>query len=244
VDAVWLSPVFRSSGVDLGYDISDYLDVDPRFGTLKDLDELVDALHAAGIRLVLDLAPNHTSDQHPWFWDSRAHRESSTWLVRWRDARPDGRPPNNWQSYFGGSAWRAVDPPGRWYLHSFHQAQPELNWENPAMREAMGGVMRFWLDRGIDGFRVDVLWLLGKDLELRDDPPNPAWREELSAYLRELRAHSEDGPRAHEYARFLRSVVDEYPDRVMIGEVSCRRSARSRTTATTCARPTCRTTSR
>jgi alpha-glucosidase len=220
VDAVWLSPIFPSPGVDLGYDISDYRDVDPRFGTLRDLDELVEALHAVGIRLVLDLVPNHTSDQHPWFGESRGHRESPRhdWYV-WRDPSPDGRPPNNWQSYFGGSAWSFLDPPGRWYLHSFHEGQPELNWDNPAVRDAMAGVMRFWLDRGIDGFRVDVLWLLGKDTELRDDPPNPDWREGLPAYLRLRRAHSEDAPRAHEYARFLRSVVDEYRDRVMIGEV-------------------------
>jgi alpha-glucosidase len=220
VDAVWLSPIFPSPGVDHGYDISDYRDVDPRFGTLADLDDLLEALHERDIRLVLDLVPNHTSDRHPWFVQSRSGRDDPRhdWYV-WRDGDPDGPPPNNWESYFGGPAWRYLDPPGRWYLHSFAEAQPDLNWDNPDVREAMADVARFWLDRGLDGFRVDVLWLLGKDPELRDNPPDPDWREGLPARLRLRREHSEDGPHAHEYVRFLRSVVDEYPDRVMIGEV-------------------------
>jgi alpha-glucosidase len=164
VDAVWLSPIYPSPGVDHGYDISDYRDVDPRFGTLADLDELVSALHERDIRLVLDLVPNHTSDRHPWFVESRRDRTDPRhdWYV-WRDGDPQGPPPNNWESYFGGPAWRYLAPPGRWYLHSFAEAQPELNWDNDDVREAMAGVARFWLDRGVDGFRVDVLWLLGKD---------------------------------------------------------------------------------
>jgi alpha-glucosidase len=220
IDAVWLSPIYPSPGADLGYDISDYRDVDPRFGTLADLDGLIEDLHRRDIRLVLDLVPNHTSDRHPWFLESRRGRDDPRhdWYV-WRDPRPDGSPPNNWLSYFGGPAWAYLEPPGRWYLHLFDPGQPDLNWENPEVRDAMTDVMRFWLGRGVDGFRVDVLWLLGKDPELRDNPPDPHWHEGLPTSLRLVRAHSEDGPRAHEYVRLLRSVIDEYPERVMIGEV-------------------------
>jgi alpha-glucosidase len=189
VDAVWLSPIYPSPGVDHGYDISDYRDVDPRFGTLADFDRLVETLHGSGIRVVLDLVPNHTSDRHPWFLESAADPTGprGDWYV-WREPGPDGGPPNNWESYFGGPAWSFLDPPGRWYLHSFHAGQPDLNWDHPEVREAIFDVMRFWLGRGVDGFRVDVLWLLGKDPELRDNPPNPRWRDGLPAYLRLQRA--------------------------------------------------------
>ena len=220
IEAVWMSPMYPTPDADLGYDISDYVDVDHRLGTLADLDKLVAALHERDIRLILDLVPNHTSDQHPWFAESRSGPESPRhdWYV-WRDGRPDGSPPNNWESYFGGPAWTYLEPPGKWYLHSFHSGQPDLNWENPDVREAIADVMRFWLARGVDGFRVDVLWLLGKDPELRDNPPNPDWREGDPPWRRLLRARSEDGPQAHEHVRFLRSVLDEFDDRVMVGEV-------------------------
>ena len=220
IDAIWLSPIYPTPDADLGYDISDYRAVDPRFGTLEDFDRLLGALHRRRIRLILDLVPNHSSDRHPWFIDSRSGVDSPKhdWYV-WRESRPDGSPPNNWESYFGGSAWEYAEPPGKWYLHSFDRAQPDLNWENPEVRRTFQDVMRFWLDRGVDGFRVDVLWLLGKDPELRDNPVNPEWLGGGSPWLRLLRTRSEDGPRVHEYARLLRSVVDEYTDRVMIGEV-------------------------
>ncbi len=220
IGAVWLSPIYPTPDADLGYDISDYRSVDPRFGSLEEFDSMLAALHARGIRLILDLVPNHTSDRHPWFVESRQGPRSPRheWYV-WRQPRPDGSPPNNWESYFGGQAWTYLDPPGAWYLHSFHRGQPDLNWENPDVREAIREVMRFWLERGVDGFRVDVLWLLGKDPELRDNPVNPDWEEGDPSWLHFLRTNSEDGPKAHEYARSLRSVIDEYPDRVMIGEV-------------------------
>jgi alpha-glucosidase len=220
IGAVWLSPIYPTPDADLGYDISDYQAVDPRFGTLEEFDTLLAILHEEGIRLILDLVPNHTSAQHAWFEQSRSSRESPKhhWYV-WHEPRPDGQPPNNWKSYFGGPAWSYLDPPGKWYLHSFDPSQPDLNWENPEVRQAMQDVMRFWLDRGVDGFRTDVLWLLSKDPEFRDNPANPDWADDLPPWLRILRAHSEDGPRAHEYARLIRSVLDEYPDRVMIGEV-------------------------
>jgi glycosidase len=162
IGAVWLSPIYPTPDADLGYDISDYLAVDPRFGTLEEFDRLLAALHERDIHLILDLVPNHTSDQHPWFIESRTGPESPKhdWYV-WRDSRPDGSPPNNWESYFGGSAWSYVEPPGKWYLHSFDRGQPDLNWENPQVRRALLDAMRFWLDRGVDGFRVDGLWLLG-----------------------------------------------------------------------------------
>jgi alpha-glucosidase len=220
IDAVWLSPIYPSPDADLGYDISDYEAVDPRLGTLEDLDRLVEALHGRGIRLVLDLVPNHTSDRHRWFLESSSSVDHPRhdWYV-WRDSARDGSPPNNWESYFGGPAWDYLDPPGQWYLHSFHRGQPDLNWDHPDVREAIADAMRFWLSRGVDGFRVDVFWLLGKDPDLRENPNRAGWREGDPPWLRLERRYSEDGPRAHERARFLRSVVDEFDDRVMIGEV-------------------------
>jgi alpha-glucosidase len=220
VGAVWLSPIYPSPDADLGYDVSDYVNVDPRLGTLHAFDAMLAALHARDIKLILDLVPNHTSDQHPWFLESRTGPKSPKhdWYV-WREPGPDGSPPNNWESYFGGPAWTYLEPPGKWYLHSFHHGQPDLNWENPHVREAMLDVMRFWLDRGVDGFRVDVVWLLSKDPELRDNPANPEWKEGGPQWLRLIRRNSEDGPRAHEYARLIRSVIDEYPERAMVGEV-------------------------
>ena len=220
IDAIWLSPIYPSEDVDLGYDVSDYCAVDPRMGTLEDFDRLLDALHDQDIKLVLDLVPNHTSDGHPWFLESRSSADNPRhdWYV-WRDPTPDGSPPNNWQSYFGDRAWEYAEPPGKWYLHSFHLGQPDLNWHNPAVAEAIQDVLRFWLSRGVDGFRVDVLWLLGKDRELRDNPPNRGWHEGLPAWARLQRVYSEDRPESHERARLLRSVVEDFADRLMIGEV-------------------------
>jgi len=220
VDAVWMSPIYPSPGVDLGYDISDYRSVDPHFGTLEDLDDLLSTLHARNIRLILDLVPNHTSDRHPWFLESRRGVDDPrhAWYV-WRDGDPAGPPPNNWLSYFGGPAWRYLDPPGGWYLHSFDPAQPDLDWHNPAVRAEFADIMRFWLGRGVDGFRVDVLWLLGKDPELRDDPLDADWREGMDPFLRLRRESSEGTPEGHVYVQELRTVLDEFHDRVMIGEV-------------------------
>ena len=164
VDAVWLSPVFRSPMADFGYDVSDYCDVDPLFGTLADLDALVADAHARGIRVLLDWVPNHTSDRHPWFVESRRSRGDPRrdWYV-WRDPASDGGPPNNWTAAFrtGAPAWTLDAATGQHYLHLFLPEQPDLNWANPAVEEAMHAVLRFWLDRGIDGFRVDVVHALG-----------------------------------------------------------------------------------
>jgi alpha-glucosidase len=220
VDAVWLCPFYPSPMVDFGYDVSDYTAVDPVFGSLADFDKMVTELHRHGIRIIVDFVPNHSSDHHPWFVESRSSRTAGRrgWYV-WADPRPDGGPPNNWQSYFGGSAWELDPATGQYYLHTYHKAQPDLNWANSEVREAMADVLRFWLARGVDGIRVDVLWILGKDPSLRDNPPNGEWRPGEPYWHRQVRRYSEDQPEAHTYARFMRSVIDEFPDRVMVGEV-------------------------
>ena len=174
VDVVWLSPIYRSPHADNGYDISDYQDVDPAFGTLADFDELLAAMHSRGIKLVMDLVVNHTSDEHAWFVESRSSRDNPKrdWYV-WRDPAPDGGPPNNWESAFEavGSPWELDEASGQYYLHSFTREQPDLNWDNPEVEAAMHDVLRFWLDRGVDGFRIDVIHKLGKDPELGDNEP-------------------------------------------------------------------------
>jgi oligo-1,6-glucosidase len=180
VDVIWLSPVYRSPMDDNGYDISDYQDVDPLFGTLADLDELIADLHARGMRLVMDLVVNHTSDQHPWFVESRSSRDNPKrdWYW-WRDARPGTTPgtpgaePTNWESHFSGPTWTWDEHTGQYYLHIFSRKQPDLNWENPEVRQAVYAMMRWWLDRGVDGFRMDVIDMISKDTSLPDTQPRP-----------------------------------------------------------------------
>ena len=219
VAAVWLSPIYPSPWVDFGYDVSDYLDVHPAFGTLADFDRLVAEAHRLGLRVILDFVPNHTSDQHPWFVESRSSRDNPKrdWYL-WRDPKPDGSPPNNWMSYFG-SAWTLDERTGQSYFHQFRAEQPELNYGNPAVLEAILGALRFWLDRGVDGFRVDVIALLAKDPELRDEPPNPAFRPGDALWHTNLHAGTEDQPAVHDIIRAFRRVLDEYGDTVMIGEL-------------------------
>src|SRR5579872_2880255 len=173
VDAVWLSPFYPSPMADYGYDVADYVNVDPLFGCLGDFDELVGRAHDIGMRVIVDYVPNHTSIQHHWFVESRSSRDNPKrdWYI-WADPRPDGLPPNNWLSVFGGSAWQWDEATGQFYMHSFLKEQPDLNWRNPEVVEAMFDVLRFWLDRGVDGFRVDVADGIMKDPELRDNPPN------------------------------------------------------------------------
>ncbi len=220
VDALWLSPIQPSPMADFGYDVADYCDVDPLFGTLADLDRLVAACHARGLRLVLDLVPNHSSDRHPWFLDSRGGRGSARrdWYL-WRDPGPGGGPPNNWLSHFGGPAWTLDPASGQYYLHSFLPQQPDLNWRNPAVAAAMGDVLRFWLDRGVDGFRVDVIWLLVKDALFRDNPPEPAAPADARPFARQRALHSADQPETHAAIAGLRRVLDAYPARMMVGEI-------------------------
>jgi alpha-glucosidase len=220
VDAIWLSPVYPSPMADFGYDVSDYTSIHPLFGTLEDFDALLAEVHRRGLKLILDFVPNHTSDQHPWFIQSRAarHNPKRDWYI-WRDPAPDGRPPNNWLSNFGGSGWQFDERTGQYYYHAFLAAQPDLNWRNPEVRAAMHDVLRFWLDRGVDGFRVDVLWHLIKDDQFRDNPANPHCRPEDPPHQRQVMVYSADRPEVQEVVAGLRRIVDEYEDRVLIGEI-------------------------
>jgi glycosidase len=226
VDVIWLSPFYRSPMRDMGYDVSDYCDVDPCFGTLDDFDELVRQAHQLGLRVVIDFVPNHTSSDHPWFRQSASSRNNpkSDWYV-WRDGRGDGRePPNNWLSIFGGPSWAFHEGRGQFYLHSFLPEQPDLNWRNPEVVEAMFGVLSFWLDRGVDGFRIDVAHFILKDPELRDNPPNPSGRgiyhKPVGDYESQLHVHDLGHPDVHRvYAemRRLTNGCDRAP--VLLGEI-------------------------
>lgn len=222
VDAIWLSPFYPSPMADFGYDISDYCDVDTMFGGLADFDELLDSAHRRGVRVILDLVPSHTSEEHSWFEESRSSRDNpKRSFYIWRDPAPDGGPPNNWESvHTGDSAWEWDGSTGQYYLHTFQVEQPDLNWDNPEVREAMYGVMRFWLDRGVDGFRIDALPHVTKDLQLRDNPPNPEWVPEAPVSQRQHRLYSEDRPEILDIVQEMRAVVDEYEgERVLIGEI-------------------------
>lgn len=220
VDALWLSPIYPSPMADFGYDISDYTAIDPVFGTLDDFAALLDDVHRRGLRLIMDFVPNHTSNRHPWFEESRSSRTSAKrdWYI-WRDAAPGGGPPNNWLANFGGSAWTFDDATGQYYYHAFLPEQPDLNWRNPEVRHAMHDVLRFWLDRGVDGFRVDVVWHLIKDDEFRDNPPNPGFGDGQAPYHRVLPVYTTDRPEVHDVIAGMRAVLDEYADRVLIGEI-------------------------
>ncbi len=221
VDAVWLCPIYPSPMLDFGYDIADFCAVDPRFGSLDDFDRLVIELHRRGMKLLLDFVPNHTSDRHPWFHESRSSRDNPkrNWYV-WADPGPDGGPPNNWLSRFGGSAWEWDQPSGQYYYHAFLKEQPDLNWRNDDVRRAMADVLRFWLDRGVDGFRVDASAVLAKDELLRDDPPDPDYDPDSTPPPQRLkRVFTDDRPETLHYLEQLRAVVDEFPDRVLAGEV-------------------------
>jgi alpha-glucosidase len=220
VDAVWISPFYPSPMADFGYDISDYRGVDPIFGSLADFDRLIAEAHDRGLKLILDFVPNHTSDRHPWFLASRSSRDNAkrNWYL-WRDPAPDGGPPNNWLANFGGSAWEFDATTGQYYYHAFLSQQPDLNWRDPDVRQAMFDVLRFWLDRGVDGFRVDVLWLLIKDEQFRDNPPNAAWLPHQPGIDRILQQYTADQPEIHDVVSEMRAVLDAYTDRVLIGEI-------------------------
>jgi alpha-glucosidase len=223
VDAVWIAPFYRSPMADFGYDVSDHTEVDPLFGTLADFDALLAEAHRLGIRVLIDYVPNHTSEQHPWFVAARSSRDNPKrdWYV-WRDPAPEGGPPNNWISMFGGPAWEWDEQTGQYYLHSFLKEQPDLNWRNPALREQMLDVLRFWLDRGVDGFRIDVVQFVAKDPEFRDNPPNPEPERlaHLGEWRHQLHLYDHGHPDLHPIYREIRRLLDSFPgERVSIGEL-------------------------
>ena len=216
VDAIWLSPFYRSPMADFGYDVADHCDVDPLLGSLEDFDRLLAEAHAHGLRVIIDWVPNHTSDQHRWFQASRSARDDPQrdWYV-WRDSpeAAEGQPPNNWVRAFGeGPAWTWDERTAQWYLHLFLPQQPDLDWNNPQVQAAQHDVLRFWLDRGVDGFRADVVHLIGKDPALPDDPPELAGTSRVGFH---------DEPRTHGLLRDIRATLEGYDgERTMVGEVN------------------------
>ncbi len=220
ITILWLSPVYPSPMKDFGYDISDYTGIHPMFGSLADFDTLIKEVHARNMKLIIDHVPNHTSDQHPWFIESRSAKASDKrdWYI-WADAAADGGPPNNWLSVFGGSAWEWDEKTGQYYYHAFLKEQPDLNFRNPAVEAAIYDVLRFWLNRGVDGFRIDVMWHLIKDKELHDNPPNPNYASHMLTYDKLLPVFSTDRPEVHDIVTSMRAVIDEYKERLLIGEI-------------------------
>jgi glycosidase len=225
IDAIWLTPFYRSPMADFGYDIVDHTDVDPLFGSLDDFDHLLADAHARDIRVIVDYVPNHTSDRHPWFEESRAslRNERRDWYF-WREPGPGGAYPNNWLSLFGGPAWELDPTTGQYYLHTFLREQPDLNWRNPAVEAAMHDVARFWLDRGVDGFRIDVAGAIAKDPLLRSNPlnPHPTIGGFGRHWLSQLHVHDFAHPDVYRMWRDFRRVLDDAapPERVSIAEVS------------------------
>jgi alpha-glucosidase len=219
VDAIWISPFYPSPMKDFGYDVADYTGVDPLFGTMEDFDALLAAAHERGLRVILDFVPNHSSDEHPWFVESRSSRENAKrdWYL-WHKPLPagdDSRPvrervPNNWMSHFGGPAWEWDEKTEQFYLHSFLKEQPDLNWRNPEVRAAMYGAMCFWLEKGVDGFRMDVLWLLIKDKEFRNNPPNPEYHEGMRDFASTLPLYNANRPETHDIVAEMRELMDSY----------------------------------
>jgi alpha-glucosidase len=226
VDAIWLSPIYPSPMADFGYDISNYTEIAPVFGTLADFDRLVSDAHRRQMRVVLDFVPNHTSCEHAWFRESRSSRDTPKrdWYI-WRDPAPGdhgdrgGGPPNNWLSNFGGSAWELDEQTGQYYYHAFLREQPDLNWRNNEVQEAMLDVLRFWLDRGVDGFRVDVIWHIVKDDQFRDNLPDPEYKPHHAPHRQLLATYNTDRPEVHDIIARMRGVLDEYEERMMVGEI-------------------------
>ncbi|MGI1661650.1 alpha-glucosidase [Palleronia sp. KMU-117] len=226
VDAIWISPFFRSPMKDFGYDVSDYNDVDPMFGTLGDFDALVGRAHSLGLKVVIDLVMSHTSDQHPWFKESRSSRDNAKadWYV-WADPKPDGTPPNNWLSIFGGSAWQWDGERMQYYLHNFLKEQPDLNFHCPAVQDALLAMARFWLERGVDGFRLDTVNFYVHDKQLRDNPPLPPEEQNdttapsVNPYNFQDHLYDKTQPENIEFLKRFRALMDEFPAITSVGEV-------------------------
>jgi alpha-glucosidase len=217
---VWISPFYPSPMVDFGYDVSDYCNIDPIFGTLEDFELLVKESHTRDIKIIIDFVPNHTSDEHAWFKESSSgrHNNKRDWYV-WRDPSQDGGPPNNWKSIFGGSAWQYHPETQQYYLHTFHKRQPDLNWDNAEVREAMKNVVKFWMDKGVDGLRLDAVSWLSKDTRFRNDPLNPSYKpNEDDEYYEIVHSFSCEGPKLFDYLNELIDTVALYENRFMITE--------------------------
>ncbi len=222
IHSIWISPIYPSPMADFGYDVSNYLDIHPMFGSLMDLDALIAAAHEYNLKIILDFVPNHTSDQHAWFLESRSSKSNSKrdWYI-WHDAAADGGPPNNWLSRFDGkSAWEWDEKTGQYYLHTFLKEQPDLNWRNPEVKAAMLDVLRFWFKRGVDGFRVDVPYRVMKDTQFRDNPVNPAWQSGMDPSQQVIETRTKNTPDIHLFNCWLREVADEFEDKVLIGEIN------------------------
>ncbi len=226
VDAIWISPFFTSPMKDFGYDVSDYRDVDPMFGTLADFDRVVETAHALGLKVMIDLVLSHTSDQHPWFVESRESRDNpkADWYV-WADPKPDGSPPNNWLSIFGGPGWEWDAGRLQYYQHNFLTAQPDLNFHNPDVQDALLDVVRFWLERGVDGFRLDTINFYFCDEKLRDNPALPPEERNdsiapaVNPYNYQRHLYDKNRPENLDFLRRLRALMDEYPAIAAVGEV-------------------------
>lgn len=227
VDAIWLSPFYVSPMADFGYDVADYTDVDPVFGTLSDFDELLASAHQRALKVIIDYVPNHTSERHPWFMESKSSQDNPKrdWYI-WADPKPDGSPPNNWLSIFGGPAWEWDAGTQQYYLHSFLKEQPDLNWRNPEVKKAMFDVLRFWLDRGVDGFRIDVAHFIMKDPLLRDNPlntkPERSLHKPFGEYETQIHLYDQNHADVHQIYREMRQLLDSYnhnQPRFSIGEI-------------------------
>jgi alpha-glucosidase len=224
IGAIWLSPIYKSPMKDYGYDISDYYDIDPRFGTMQDFDELVQECRNRNIKIIMDYVTSHTSSEHPWFTQSRSSHDNPKrdWYI-WRDPKPDGSPPNNWLSVFGGSAWTLDEFTGQYYLHHFLHEQPDLNWRNPEVREEMKRILDFWMQRGVDGFRVDAISHFIEDSEFRDNPINEEYIEgKHIPYMKYVPKYSVDQPELREVVQLLCDTLNNHEEKFMISETSLR----------------------
>jgi alpha-glucosidase len=215
IDAIWLSPIYPSPDIDFGYDVADYTAIDPKFGTMADFEELLQAAKHRNIHIIIDLVLNHTSDQHPWFIESRKSKDNPyhDWYL-WKDPKPNGRSPNNWQAIFGGSGWKYDPNLDQYYFHMFYEEQPDLNWRNPQVREAMLGVFRFWLEKGVDGFRLDVFNTYFKDSSFRNNPPKLGIR----GFDRQVHIYDHSQPEMYPLLEEIREIMDHYDGTYLVGE--------------------------